>query len=273
MDPKFAVAGRALGEVLPISVSTAVAIELLSEKKEHWVPELWINVRTAFRNFYSVIANDDKKYVGPEHIYPALLNELELIRESVKTITQGSTKVVYYYCDYSDLARHLPHAVVREATTENQKRYNSIEWNLFQVLLKEATQFEIREFKTAITGSPVSCLMMTHYPVDLLWAKSFGKLRLLESHTGAVKSKSEWNTKLTNGKQLTQIPFNYFTLQIFGDNNNLISAMSPKIKSVVVDLAEKHRWTTVTTMDRIRFSVSEMKDPFARDWLMKVLKA
>lgn len=273
MDPNMAVAARVLGETIPISVSTAVAIEELANKKPQWPAELWFNVRTVFRNFYSVIANDDKKFVGPEHIYRPLIAEMEMIRQAVRDITQNTTKVVYYYCDYSDLARRLPNATLKEATTETQKRNFSIEWNLCQVLIRDAEQLDIQLFKTEILGSVQNCLMVTHLPVDLLWAKNFGKLRLLESHTGAIKSKSEWNTKLTGGKQLARMPFNHFTLQIFGDNNNLLNGMSPKIRKVVEDLSEQHRWTTVTTLERIRYCVGEMKDPFAKDFFIKVLRA
>lgn len=273
MDPNIAVAGRALGETIPISISTAVAIEELANKKPQWPAELWINVRTAFRNLYSVINNDDKKFVGPEHLWHPFLRELDQIKQAVKDVTQGTTQVVYYHCDYSDLLRRLPHTTLKEATTETQKRNFSIEWNIMQVLLREAEHLDIQTFKTEITGSVQNCLIMTHLPIDLLWAKNFGKLRLLESHTGTIKSKSEWNTKLTGGKQLTRMPFNHFTLQVFGDNNNLLNGMSPKIRKVVEDLSEQHRWTTVTTLERIRYCVGEMKDPFARDFFIKVLRA
>lgn len=272
MDPKFAISGRALGEHLPISVSTAVAIEGLPEKKPLWGAELWINLRTLLRNLWSTINSDDRKYVGPEHLYAPFVAEMEQVRNAVRDITGGTMTVVFYHCDYSDLLRHLPNAILKEHS-ELQKNYLAIEHNLMQVLLKYAESFGIREFKTEIRGTPQKCLMMTHYPVDLLSAKSFGKLQLLESHTGTIKSKSEWHTKLTNGKQLDNIPFNHFTLQIFGDNNNLLNAMSIKIRKVVMEIAEKHKWTSVSTLDLIRFSIGEIKDPFARDFLMKVFRA
>lgn len=275
MDPKFAISGRALGEILPISVSTAVAIEALPEKRSEWGAELWINVRTLLRNMWSTIQADDKRYVGPEHLYEPFKEEMRQVANAVRDISGGTMAVVYYHCRYDDLVRWVPNGVLKEPT-ELQKGWLAIEHNLMSVLLREDTasgEFGILQFNTEIVGRPKKVLLMTHYPIDLLFAKSFAQLQLLESHTGTIKGRGEWNTKLTGGKLLTNIPFNRFTLQVFGDNNNLLNAMGPKIKKVVVEMAATNKWTSVSSMELVRFSIQQLKDPIARDFLLKVAKA
>lgn len=87
-------------------------------------------------------------------------------------------------------------------------------------------------------------LIMTHFAIDLL--NSYN-LKLLESHTGTVKSSNLFYTRLAPfGKNdLTRIPFNSFTLYIFGDNS-LTRTLGIKTKKTVLEIAEANKWTYKT---------------------------
>lgn len=262
---------REVGGTIPVAIGTAVAIEGLADKQQYWPQEIWFNVRTLFRNLYGALPSDLRTRLTGAELTPIMLQEIEMLRSSVPTVTQGMSKAVFYYCDLKDITLQFPKAVLRTANTHLQQAYLGTENLCLAGIIKEADKNGVLKFHTKIKGTGVNALILTHSPIDLLWAGSFQKLRLLESHTGAVKSKSQWNTKLTNGKELTRIPFNRLTVQVFGDNNTYFSAMPIKIKKALLDLAEQYKWTPVTTDDKVRFSIGQMKDKFGRDWLRTLL--
>src|SRR5690606_9561418 len=98
---------------------------------------------------------------------------------------------------------------------------------------------DVRYYDVYIEGKFQDTMLLTHIPVDLLSADRFSKLVLLESHTGAIKPHLSWYTKLTNGKELFRMPFNRFTLQVFGDNGVHFAPMPMKMKQAVKDISEK----------------------------------
>lgn len=262
---------REVGTTVPVAIGTAVAIESLAEKQSFWPQEIWFNLRTLFRNLYGCINSIVRQKLVGHELTDTFLQEMQVIRDAVSTITNGVSKARFYYCDYRDITMHFPKAVLRTANTPLQQGYLASEQYCLKPIIDKAEDHGVDVFHTKIKGTPVSVLIVTHSPIDLLWAGSFGKLKLLESHTGAIKPKSQWHTKLTNGKELTRIPFNRLTVQVFGDNNNFFSAMPIKIKKTVLDLAEKYKWTVITTDDKIRYSINQMQDKFGRDWLRSLL--
>ena len=107
----------------------------------------------------------------------------------------------------------------------------------------------------------VRATLITHYPVDLLARYNFTELHLLESHTGAIKNPSMWNTKLQNGRDIPNIPFDRATLQVFGDGV-MYRPMNMKIRKAFIEMAEKHQWSAATTEALVKHSAKSAKDPF-----------
>jgi len=70
-----------------------------------------------------------------------------------------------------------------------------------------------------------------------------------------------WYTKLTNGKELSHIPFDRMTLQFFGDNGNLFTGFPIKFRRIMLDIAQKNRWHAMTTKDYIIQSVKKAYEP------------
>lgn len=109
---------------------------------------------------------------------------------------------------------------------------------------------------------------MTHVPVDLLTGTRFSKLTLLESHTAKLKNKLDWNSKLTNGKDLPNMPFNAMTLQVFGDGGLFFSPMPMAVKKEVMSIAEKYKWTPATSLDKVKYGLQGMNDHLTRQILL-----
>lgn len=263
---KLKVSEREVGE-LGISIPTSVAIESLLAEEKIPETEIWINARTLFRNLHGSVDKDFRESLNAEDVVPTLINEMEFISKNVKGL-----KAHFYFPDYSDIAMRLPNAIARPVNTDKQKIYLVLEDTTMKALLK--AEVGVKPFRTQIKSetSRAKVLLITHSPIDLLF-NDFAEVRLLESHTGKFKTKSEWNTKLTNGNLLTNLPFNLFTIQIFGDNNGLLKAMPIALRTVVMEMAEKDHWTPVSSRDRIAASIGKLKDHFARALLMKILRS
>lgn len=264
---------------LPLSIGTSFAIEALSLKdaegneiKEPLPKAIWINLRTLFRNLHNGVDTELRKRISEADMIPVLLEEVKFILQFVPEVTRGVTRVQLYVCTYDDLKNLYPHAVLKEVKTPLQKSYVLTEQAFIDYFLKNYKEtFDVKVFRTELDGAYEDAWLLTHSPVDLLSYKRFGKIALVESHTGRVKLRSSWNTKLTGGKDHPNIPFNAFTLQVFGDN--VYFGMMPRVvKESVLEMARDYNWTAVTTMEKIRFSIAGMRDHFGREFLRKLAK-
>lgn len=98
--------------------------------------------------------------------------------------------------------------------------------------------------------------MLTHLPLDLVHRHDFGKLMLLESHTGVLKPHTQFYTKLRDQRlEMDHIPFTPATLQIFGDSGKLFAMQSPSLRDYVAKVATDGKWTPATTQERMIFTV------------------
>jgi hypothetical protein len=279
-DPYDILAKRATGE-LPMSIGTSLAIEALKEKHDY--DTLWINIRTLWRNLYESIEREDRERLlkppSPAQMdahYRAICKamsvtmneELEHIRRFLGDKISG---VRTYHLGYRDLAKRFPLGLLRVPTTPlQQQHYDLMERTLDFVLLDDADTFIEQDKGSELRGEATKSLIITHYPVDLLSRTKFNSLRLLESHTGAIKSKSQWATKLTDGRDMKIIPFNAFTIQVFGDGPVSFNRYPTAIRKGVLEVAAATRWTPVTTMEKIRYSIRGMKDQFASKQLQRL---
>lgn len=272
-------AQRELGAI-PLSVGTSLAIEsacgVLPEKEVSPPPilavkELWVNLRTLFRNLMGALDKDFREQVLPDALVMGLQEEMSILESAIVKAGQGQVRVVFYYCSYAALPRTFPRAKKKELSTNRQKVYDILEQRALQILHQQQPSQDVRWFNLELTGQHPAAMIITHCAVDLLNRRHFTNLLLLESHTGAIKPHTQWNTKLTNGKELTRIPFNQLTLQVFGDGGVFFSPMPSKIRSYVIELAEQENWTAVTTREKIIYGIKKLRDPSAIVFLMELI--
>lgn len=259
---------------IPAAIATSLAIEGLCGFGEYpsedpyirVIDELWVNVRTIFRNCYGAVDTNNVHYITIDKWASLILHDAQQIIDAVELFSDGKVKVKYYVCSFQSLPIVFPHALWREDRTPKQKMMGILENEVLQYLRKgiekdQRLEFTMAEYNVKITDIGNDVAMLTSFPVDLLWYDKFTRLALLESHTGKIKMRGEWHTKLTSGKNLTRIPFNSLSLQLFGDNSNIFSSMPLKIKNRLIEIAEKDKWTPLTTIDRVRASINKIYDP------------
>lgn len=256
-----------------MSIATSLALEGLfhsgefQDSKEKSVvgayDVLMINIRTLFRNCYYAF-EEDRDRLRTETLFDSLIDDTSALEKAVNTETDGRLKVKYYICTYEGINKTIPSAKFKDATTEIQVEYNAHENSVYKRLMDE---YDIEIFKIEpVCSSPT--LLISHYPLDLINAKdNFPSVALLESHTGKVKHKMLWYTKL-NGKHQT-IPFCKAMLIIFGDGV-MFSPQDLKVRNVIKKTAEKYNWNQTTTMGRILANLKLMNEPHVVDFIRRL---
>lgn len=271
----------------PLSIGTALALESIMDgiqppyDPQREIParinlnqyaEFWVNIETLHRNIIGAVPSDVQKGLLAGEIIEVMVEEAGLIKELIENHTHGQTKVVFYRNLQKGLAKAHPHARLKKPKTDNQIAADSLLERCCEIFFKHHKGHgDYRVFDRLLTplGKPKT-LIITHQAYDLLSDKNFDVLDLLESHTGVLKKKSLWYTKLHGGKDLVRIPLNACTMQVFGDSVTFAPQPTP-LRAQVVELSEKFEWHALTTKDRLRFSFDTMRDRFAAEVLKEML--
>lgn len=274
---------RSLGPNTPISVGTAMIFDNEEVDYGEWEPYLYVNLHTILRNLIQAMDINKVLELDDEVLFPKFMEEIETFEEYLDKYTSGKTEAVFYLPDYRNISRMLPFAGLRTIKTDRQQQLYDLEQAVYKRLREEVKKMEAEAKKVhqsfekpyietdhTLPRGKGPALILTHNPTDLLSYTSFPVLKLIESHTGKIKKRDEWNTKLTGDKvRLANIPFNRFSVQICGDGNHLIMSGTKKMKDFLFELADKNNWTSMTTIDRIRFCINLMKDKTDRETLLK----
>jgi hypothetical protein len=254
----------------PISIGTSLAIEgAMGIHPEFTLPtppllkykEVWFNCFTLFRNMMSSMRGEDQRAALITDLHPALVEDILGCYGLIDQLSKGRTAAKFYLPDYTDFAKTYPAAKLKTAHTPFQEVYQALEEATLLRLLRDPP-VEITRFKGHVQGMHPSALMVTHFPYDLLARYRFERLDLLESHTGHIKPASQWNTKLNvKPEEASHLPFTMFTLQICGDGQQFVMP-SRKLRNQLLDVAHEGNWSSVTTQEKIKFTVEKfVKDP------------
>jgi hypothetical protein len=255
--------GRVRGELFGVSVGTALALEALTDSsKLKGYTDIYINVQTLFRNLYGAYKPEFLP-TDVNVLVKALCDELVAIGDIISLKITPTLHITYYLTTNLSLVKKMPRAKHRTANTDKQKYYEKMEKTVITKALDRVEKEDIKLFDIHIKGDNKSAIMISHYPIDLLSHYSFRKLTLLESHTGVLKNKNEWITKITNLEGTRNIPFNVFTVQVFGDKNNRLNTMDRKIVKLVLTMANDYSWHASTTLEKIKFDCDKLKDRYS----------
>lgn len=286
MSRRMQVALRSTG-LLPLSIGTSLAVEALSDRQDPDTgkvipaPELpdflWVNLRTIIRNLHGAIENRElRNALDPEDFIDVAVQECEFLVTHLEELSREKTKVVFYYSQPTDIETIFPHANIKQRTSKGAvtaaAQYAAIEDSAIELLHTELQRrgHDSREFKTLIKGDSTHAFVITHCPIDLLAEKDFLSLTLVESHTGRLKKRPEWNTKLGKQDGVELMPFNELTLQVFGDNSVFLSPMAMAFKKELIQLAKKYSWTPLTTREKISYGLSSIEDLTVRQILREI---
>jgi len=268
----------------PISIGTSLALESCYKGTQppfdpnRVIPQVidvskygsvWINLLTVVRNIYSSVPSADAKALHVRDIVDVMANECDLIKEIFTKNTPG-IKVVFYQCDYDGIKSNYPRAIPKESQTTNQVMFDKLCVSVLKTYLRTIAEDDVKTF--ALFLSPdlfEKAIIITHMTHDLLSHEKFHTLDLLESHTGALKSKARWYTKFAKSvvsDGIERIAFNRVTWQFFGDGQ-LVSPYPNKARKMLLDFAKEKDWTALTTLERMRYTLSDFPDRFLGETL------
>ena len=260
---------RDVGQI-PISIGTSLALEGLlgihpnqpkQPPSEKMVRHIWISLSTLTRNMYAAMTKETLRTVKPKDVYEMIIQEMEIIPDALRQ--RGCNhRVVYYISDLGNIDWTFPHALWITPNTERQKNLDKLHKVTLSMALHylDENQVPYRTIKRKPQASEANVAILTHYPHELLWRFQFGKLLLLESHTGKLKTYTNWHTKLNGLKHDDIIPFNRLTLQLFGDGT-LIKQQSKAIRDEIKQLAVQRNWTVLTTMTKVTSDINNYGSP------------
>lgn len=253
---------RPMGATMPVSIGTAMIVESEFSDTKKWHDRVYINLRTLLRNIIHAIPTEDRDVLQADDVLDALIKEMHVLNEVLPEYKPGVT-VGYYLPDYSDIFKKFKRGNPRLNYTPRMKEDIIMAEKVFRKLeQRKEDEQPLPEYDTCgweLDKHHLSTTLLTSYPSDLLSQYRFPRCNLVESHTGRVKERKHWSSKLnhTENDDMSTIPFNKFTLTVFGDGV-LFLVSNRKVKKLVLGLASRDQWNYLTTEARIRGSISRM---------------
>lgn len=281
---KMLLYNRAIGETLPVSIGTSLIVDGPKADPSRWNQVVLINLLTLSRNIIQSVPAASQFDLRCDDVTEVVLTEMDILRQSLNTYSPG-VQVEFYLPDYKLIYIDFPMAKPRLFNTKNkqfvQQMMLDVRTKLKELIEEENKKRDERKQEPLpirimrgwkLDKDKRKTTILTSFPTDLLSQYQFPALTLLESHTGAVKSRREWNTKLNWHKKedIVNMPFMKFTLQVFGDDVFFIQ-QNLKVKQWVVDMSKRDRWTPITTESTIRGSIGKVKHVADREALLKFL--
>lgn len=270
-----ALARRKRGVETPVSISTAMIFESEDARPDKWNQLVLINLRTLVRNIVGAVDPVDKDLLEVDDIIDTVIEEMGQLKELFQTY-KPNTEVDFYYPDYSTLTKGFPKGNIRLPKTKLQEKDTYMHAKIFKRMESrcedEQDSFTYRQSGWQLEKDDKEVTLVTHCPTDLLSQYKFPKMNLLETHTGRVKVRREWSSKLNKNahEDVTSIPFCKFTIQVYGEGV-FFQVSDTKIKKYVKDMAVRDKWNAMTSDSRIRGSIMKIKNPQDRDILLSYL--
>lgn len=249
----------------PVSIGTGLALETLLEPEIEVYDDtrelparveikdynlMVINVSTLLRNLLGAVSREDLSSIKLPEYLDVLKEEIQYLND---LFVFQDLEPYFYIHTYGYVKEHYPPDKLRKATTLKQLQLEMIVNYCLGELQKDSS-IHTHTYNIKINKA-FKALIITHVPWDLLSYTEFLKLDLLESHTGVLKTRKDWNSKYHKlpNRDMSSLPFSRELLSIFGDNIMFI----PDSLKKRVDLYEK--------------LISKKTNPLASDNTIKML--
>ncbi|MGL5648947.1 MAG: hypothetical protein ACRDDY_13950 [Clostridium sp.] len=247
----------------PASIGTSLALEGLNSTGENVgvnkgfklerYGALYVNMRTIVRNAIGSFPYEDQRSLSYKQIRDAAEQDYDCLTKHVPEHLQ----IIPYICTFQSLNKEFK-GKHKQYNTDLQKLAVEIEEGAVFGIYKE-NEADISRFDIEMKGDRRT-ICLTHHPIDLLSAKKFPELILLESHTGKLKDKEEWSTKLRTCANPSRMPFNKVTLQMYADNN-MFMPQPKKMRDVMMKIGEKREWDASTKQSTMLLDVRNSYEP------------
>ena len=246
-----------------IHMSTSVPLETLLRLELYKEFNFWyINIYTLIRNFLDCIEGDtdDKVKMFKKHQFDRFVKELSNDINVIAELLGDKITVYLYRPDYTKLSKNLDNF-------KQLDEFTSIRYYLlkYQKQISESVETNIK-FSVTDTNHRLpknnNVLITTHIPMDLLNFSNNHNVFLLESFTGVLKGRKEWNTKYhkLGKKDMSVFPFYEELYWILGDNM-FIKPQPVKVREQLYKVALDKNWNSSTGKNKMLYDLhSKMPD-------------
>jgi len=230
----------------------------------------YINVFTLIRNILSAANKKNKDLTSSKKTIKSIAEVLSYEIDLLFGLYDNSNCHLVLYMLKYDKALSVMNSGIKTANGEMVNKieknvleevldiydiYKSVsETSLNDILVDVEIQSNIRLNKLKVADTKI--LITTSYPLDLLNQHStYFNIRLLESHTGVIKSKMSWYTKYNNIKDI-MLPFSKYLLYVFGDSSGDIKPLGIKERRDILEIAKLKSWSPITTDEKVKFDIN-----------------
>lgn len=273
----------------PVSIGTGIALEALftptTERYDPPPPEpiklnlanydlFSVNVHTLLRNLIGSVDSSKVLKIGSKSLTEYVLREMDVVRSLFES---SSSNVVpsFYMPTYNEAYKkqNSVNVKMRTDTTPKQITITSLINAVGKNLTADKRDLGIKFIDSELKYEKKQrCLLMTHIPHDLLSYGNFESLSLLESHTGKMKERIDWNTKYVPVSQsnMSILPFSRKLLCIFGDKY-MYQPIDLGFRRSILDVGVKCKWNPTTSERKISEDYSrEVKERMLVDVFRKI---
>ena len=259
----------------PVSIGTGIALEALFEPREaRYADDMptpdkidinkykthYFNAYTLIRNIVASIATTDSRDAFIKSgdsimlLATALLDEWFYITDLYKDTT---CIPVLFKPDYRPVLKNIENS--RYNTESKQKELETLYLQVILTLVQNDKEFKLDSYKLKADTSSV--LLLSHYTLDLFNVKNVSNLDLLESHTGKVRKKSEFNKKYNKTKRIdvANLPFLEKLYYLLG-GGVLITPINIKQRNSLFKIAIDKRWNKFTSESKIVNDILKCED-------------
>ena len=273
--------GRTIG-AYPLSIGTSLAFESISVgplpayDPERAIPDkvniekyqcFYVNLATIYRNIIGALDKGDALLAHPQELYEVMEHEIAIIAEIVREVSFGKCWTQFYSCTYASQYKNQNHNAIqlRQDKTDLQKIATAKFLQTMSLFYKQNDKKVFHQYDDTLQiKNNSTCLLLTHFPYDLLSYKYSRRMDLLETHTGKLKPRQLWYTKYHKvpGHDLATLPFTEKLLKIFGDGPMFVP-LDIRFRKMILDISIQCRWTPLTTETKIRADLDQqLKDRY-----------
>lgn len=249
-----------------ITIGTELALDTLftrgaPNKAKHAVHiynGIYINLHTLTRNVISQFNAKALEKIHADEIMRVVLKDITLINK----LTEDKITVTYYGTSLTGFASSVFLPFLREPKTVKQKK---LAYTISTVVTALVKKYRYPRVNGMLHTTHGENLVLTNFLMDLL---SNPANELLESHTGKVKGKKLWYTKLhkiPHADMSTLPPLNRMLL-FTGTSDIFSPSAHMRFREKLIDIATRKGWNSATSNDRVLFDLRIGDSTLFNNW-------
>lgn len=215
------------------------------------------NFYTLIRNIYNSYAEKDKlSIIKHKDFYSIIEDEILILQSYFSNFKK--TSFVIYRPKYDKAIKQLNFGKGDKVSVKYED-YIFLDKYVDKFLHKDNVMFKmVEQISHLFPKMEGDVITMTHFPNDLL---NKGRLHLIESHTGKLKSQKDFYTKLhsVGVRDMSYIPFCEDTYYIFGDTN-FIKPLPITLRRTVLGIGMEKDWTYKTSQAMVKYHLESDLD-------------